>query len=126
MRAVVDDPVEERLGLDALAHEPALHVGDGDDERVDLAVRTWPSSSSSRGCFRCAVVGPGMGLVPGHGRPRWHGPRLNAYFAVIAPSATITDPVTNDDSSEARNRATFAISRGSPGLPIGWNESIVA
>ena len=48
------------------------------------------------------------------------------YFAVIPPSATITEPVTNDDSSEARNSATLAISRGSPGRPIGWNESIVA
>ncbi len=53
-----------------------------------------------------------------HGRP--------AYWAVIAPSATSTVPVTNEDSSEARNRATLAISRGSPGRPMGWNESIVA
>jgi len=53
-----------------------------------------------------------------HGRP--------AYCAVIAPSATSTVPVTNEDSSEARNSATLAISRGSPGRPIGWNESIVA
>ena len=36
--AVVDDAVEERLGLDALAHEPALHVGDRDDDRVDPAL----------------------------------------------------------------------------------------
>ena len=36
--AVDDDAVEERLALDALAHEPALHVGDGDDQGVDLAV----------------------------------------------------------------------------------------
>ena len=33
-----DDAVEERLALDALAHEPALHVGDGDDQGVDLPV----------------------------------------------------------------------------------------
>jgi hypothetical protein len=49
-----------------------------------------------------------------------------AHCAVIAPSATSTVPVTNDDSSDARNSATFAISRGSPGRPIGWNDSIVA
>ena len=55
-----------------------------------------------------------------------HRSSTSCYLAVIAPSATITDPVTNDDSSDARNRATFAISRGSPGRPIGWNESIVA
>jgi len=48
------------------------------------------------------------------------------YCAVIAPSATSTVPVTNDDSSEARKRAQLAISRGSPGRPIGWNESIVS
>ena len=48
------------------------------------------------------------------------------YCAVIAPSATNTVPVTNDDSSEARKSAQFAISRGSPGRPMGWNESMVA
>ena len=47
------------------------------------------------------------------------------YFAVIPPSATMTLPVTNDDSSDARKSATLAISRGSPGRPIGWNESMV-
>ena len=38
MGAVGDDPVEERLALDPLAHEPALHVGDGPDDRVDPPV----------------------------------------------------------------------------------------
>ena len=38
MRAVVDDAVQERLALDALAHEPALHVRDRHDDRVDPAV----------------------------------------------------------------------------------------
>ena len=38
MGAVGDHAVEERLALDALAHQPALHVRDGDDDRVDLAV----------------------------------------------------------------------------------------
>ena len=36
--AMADDAVEEGLALDALAHEPALHVGEGDDDRVDAAV----------------------------------------------------------------------------------------
>ena len=36
--AVGDHAVEERLAMDALAHEPALHVGEGDDDRVDPAV----------------------------------------------------------------------------------------
>ena len=38
MRAVRDDPVEERLALHPLAHQAALHVRDGDHDRVDLAV----------------------------------------------------------------------------------------
>ena len=42
VRAVVDDAGEERLGLDALADQAALHVGDGDDERVDLAAPHLP------------------------------------------------------------------------------------
>src|SRR5258707_15462150 len=29
--------VHEVIGVDALAHEPALHVGEGDDDRVDAA-----------------------------------------------------------------------------------------
>jgi hypothetical protein len=37
MGPVADDPIEERLALDALAHEPALHVREGHDDRVDLA-----------------------------------------------------------------------------------------
>jgi hypothetical protein len=48
------------------------------------------------------------------------------YLAVMPPSATTTVPVTKEDSSEARKRATLAISRGSPGRPTGWNESMVA
>src|SRR5262249_25022510 len=49
------------------------------------------------------------------------GPR--AQRIVIPPSATRTDPVTNDDSSDARNTATSAISRGMPGRPIGTTTS---
>ena len=36
--AVADHAIQERLALDALADEPALHVGDRDDDRVDLPV----------------------------------------------------------------------------------------
>jgi hypothetical protein len=61
----------------------------------------------------------GMGIGPGDDGGR-------DYWAVIAPSATMSAPVTNEDSSEARNSATLAISRGSPGRPIGWKESIVS
>ena len=38
MRSVRDHAVEEGLTVDALAHEPALHVGEGDHDRVDPAV----------------------------------------------------------------------------------------
>ena len=151
--AVVDDAVEERLRLDALAHEAPLHVRDRHDQRVDPAVPDHglellehrvpgggaavgahrPSSSCGRFCRRTRL--PGSCAPPPAGAPRiwrWYEPGIPrariaaAHFAVIAPSATMTLPVTNDASSDARNSATFAISRGSPGRPIGWNESIVA
>ena len=112
MGTVVDDPAQEGLGLDALAHEPALHVGERDDQRVDLPVADHRLELFESGVLRVVVL-------------RGHQLRL-LYFAVIPPSATMTEPVTNDDSSEARKSATLAISRGSPGRPIGWKESIVA
>jgi hypothetical protein len=30
--------VDEELGVQALPHQPPLHVGEGDDDRVDLAM----------------------------------------------------------------------------------------
>ena len=44
-----DDPVEEGPALDALAHEPALHVGEGDHDRVDPTVANHRLESSRRG-----------------------------------------------------------------------------
>ncbi len=41
------------------------------------------------------------------------------YAAVIPPSTTSADPVMNEDSSEARNRAARAISSGRPNRPMG-------
>ncbi len=38
MDAVIDDAAQERIGLNALAHKAALHVGQGDDDRVDATV----------------------------------------------------------------------------------------
>ena len=62
MRAVVDDAVEERLALDALAHEPALHVGDRHDQRVDLAV-----ADHRLELLESSVLGRVLrGLVVGH------------------------------------------------------------
>ena len=73
-----------------------------------------------------AYMTPG-GLAPGGQEcDRQPVPPALPYCAVIAPSATSTVPVTNDDSSEARKSAQLAISTGSPGRPIGWNESIVS
>ena len=52
----------------------------------------------------------------GHGEL---GDLWNCYWAMNPPSATRMWPVTNDDSSDARKRATEAISSGLPNLPIG-------
>ena len=55
--AVVDGPVQERLALDPLAHEPTLHVGQGHDQRVDPPL--------ANGCLQ--LIAPGMGIGLGHG-----------------------------------------------------------
>ena len=90
-------------------------------------LRTCPSSSSSAGACRASRgTASWRRTWASETSLLWRPEGGGTYFAVIAPSATITEPVTNDDSSEARNSATLAISRGSPGRPIGWNESIVA
>ena len=57
MGAVVDDAVEERLALDALAHQPALHVRDGDTSVSIRPSRTITSSSWRRGCLVACVRG---------------------------------------------------------------------
>ena len=47
---------EEELGVQALAHQAALHVGEGDDHRVDLAARRRaPSIRRSRACERAYI-----------------------------------------------------------------------
>ena len=132
MGAVADDAVEERLAVDALAHEPALHVGDRDDQGVDPAVADHRLQLLEPRMVGAALVGAVV-AVGRRGHPSllrrpFAAPNRcrEPYFAVIPPSATSTLPVTNDDSSEARKSATLAISRGSPGRPIGWKESIVA
>ena len=66
MGAVVDDAVEERLGLDALAHQPALHVGDGHDQRVDPPVADHRLELVEAGVLRGVLV---IGLVVAHGVP---------------------------------------------------------
>ena len=43
VNAVVDHALEEGLGLDPFAHEAALHVGQGDDDRVDPAIADHPA-----------------------------------------------------------------------------------
>ena len=76
------------------------------------------------GRYRHPGGAPGQAVC--QARPRRPTLPARAYCAVIAPSATSTVPVTNDDSSEARKSAQLAISTGSPGRPIGWNESMVS
>ena len=63
MGAVGDDAVEERLALDALAHEPALHVGDRHDDGVDLPVADHLLQLDEPGCFAGGVVALGVAHV---------------------------------------------------------------
>src|SRR5690349_17194041 len=62
MGAVVDDTVEEGARGDALAHEPALHVRECDDERVHAAV-----VDARAELFESRMAAGGM-LVVGHAR----------------------------------------------------------
>ena len=104
MGAVGDDAVEERLALDALAHEPALHVRDGDDDRVDPAVadhlleldetrvlgrRGRDRSSCPRsGSWSMARAGrrcrPALGVDAGWVRPRQAAPTSPAALLELA------------------------------------------
>ena len=43
----------------------------------------------------------------------------DSYCAVIPPSITSSEPVTQDDSSEARNNTPLAMSSAVPSRPIG-------
>ena len=68
VRPVVDDAVEERLALDTLAHEPALHVGEGDDDRVDAPVANQLLQlGQPRVLLDVPVVAVGMRLDGRHG-----------------------------------------------------------
>ena len=44
---------------------------------------------------------------------------IGAYCAVMPPSITSSEPVTQDDSSDARNSTPLAISSAVPSRPIG-------
>ena len=46
-----------------------------------------------------------------------------AYCAVMPPSITSSEPVTQDDSSDARNSTPLAISSAVPSRPIGVRSS---
>src|ERR1700735_2174905 len=46
--------------------------------------------------------------------------KRGGHWDVMPPSAVITEPVRNEESSPARNSATAAISSGVPSLPIGY------
>jgi hypothetical protein len=67
----------------------------------------------------CAVRG--WMAAPG-GVPPGRGP-LCAYCAVMPPSITSSEPVTQDDSSDARNSTPLAISSAVPSRPIGVRSS---
>jgi hypothetical protein len=48
---------------------------------------------------------------------------LRRYCAVIPPSMTSSEPVTQDDSSDARNSTPFAMSSAVPSRPMGVRSS---
>jgi hypothetical protein len=50
---------------------------------------------------------------------------ISAYCAVMPPSMTSSEPVTQDDSSDARNRTPLAISSAVPSRPIGVRSSSI-
>ena len=106
MGAVADDAVEERLALDALAHEPALHVGEGDDDRVDPAVADHRLElGEARVLGRVAVVASWsvIGLLVGargcEGRPAAPaGPRAIGSSGVRQAVATSSAACSNSRS----------------------------
>jgi hypothetical protein len=55
--------------------------------------------------------------------PTWRAAGLGAYCAVMPPSITSSEPVTHDDSSDARNSTPLAISHAVPSRPIGVRSS---
>src|SRR5277367_2414895 len=55
------------------------------------------------------------------GTGKWGGHwEVGGHWDVMPPSAVITEPVRNEESSLARKSATAAISSGVPSLPIGY------
>ena len=71
---------------------------------------------SRRIYFLAWVAGWPSGAPAGRGT-------ICAYCAVIPPSITSSEPVTQDDSSEARNSTPLAISSAVPSRPIGVRSS---
>ena len=49
--------------------------------------------------------------------------KIGSYWAVSPPSITNSDPVTKDDSSDAKYRMPYAISLAEPVRPIGVRDS---
>ncbi len=94
MGAVVDDAVEERLGLDALAHQAALHVRDGDHERVDAPVPDHGLELLEAGVLGVRLAhGAAFPCMIGAGRTLPAGPdgrrgRCRVGQALICPAAT--------------------------------------
>ena len=61
------------------------------------------------------------GPAPAAGCPA--ADRLALYCAVMPPSITSSEPVTQDDSSDARNSTPLAMSSAVPSRPIGVRSS---
>src|SRR6266542_2756142 len=106
------DVVEEVVAGHALAHEPALEVGEGDEHRVDVASAYLFAKGvePQRAAHVVSLAYSGV-----------------TYAAEMPPSTTSAAPVMNDESSQARNRAARAISAACPGRPIGmWTSRLAA
>jgi hypothetical protein len=80
--------------------------------------RKWRASVG--GCPRFADLG--RWLAARRGAPPGRG-SMCAYCAVMPPSITSSEPVTQDDSSDARNSTPLAISSAVPSRPIGVRSS---
>ncbi len=119
MGAVVDDAVEERLGLDALAHEPTLHVRDGHDQRVDPTVADHrlqlfePGVLLGVGLVASAHgASPLCGLLAGRsteGRPAEPG-RPSGCLDVAAGQAGVGPPSSSAACSNSRSSSVSCAS----------------
>ena len=116
------DPGFERLGTEQA-------TGDAREDQGDVAGAERVRIVTERGGELPAVVdelADEADEAAGAADPQraWPARRsICAYCAVMPPSITSSEPVTQDDSSDARNSTPLAISRAVPSRPIGVRSS---